>query len=198
MLGAESGFEVAGSAANTTEAKVALRQARSAPNVVLLDVAQPGAIGSAPEFVDAFPNLRIVAITVPDRESDLIACAEAGLAGFLPSDASLAELVAALQSVARGEALVSPRIAGLLLHRVGTLARDQRVVEHVAPLTQRELEIVGLIDDGFSNKQIAEHLCIELPTVKNHVHHILDKLGVHRRTEAAARLRGRDLQVQTD
>jgi DNA-binding NarL/FixJ family response regulator len=72
------------------------------------------------------------------------------------------------------------------MRRLASLARSWAEADPIEPLTTREREVLELIDEGLSNKQIAQHLSIELPTVKNHVHHILGKLGVHRRTEAAA------------
>jgi DNA-binding NarL/FixJ family response regulator len=118
----------------------------------------------------------------------VIACAEAGIAAYVAREGSLDDLVATLHSVMRGEARVSPRIAAVLLRRVGDMAtgRAQRV--RASPLTERETEIAGLVADGLSNKQIARRLRIRLPTVKNHVHNILEKLEVGRRTEIGAAL----------
>ena len=104
----------------------------------------------------------------------------------MTSDASVAELVAAIESVARGESLCTPSVAAALMRRLASLARSWADADPIEPLTRREREILELIDEGLSNKQIAQRLRIELPTVKNHVHHILGKLGVHRRAEAAA------------
>jgi len=89
----------------------------------------------------------------------------------------------------RGEAVCSPRVAGALLRRIAALATDGRSDRVPAHLTKREREIMGLIDEGLSNKEIAKRLRIEVATVKNHVHNILEKLQVHRRGEAAARVR---------
>ena len=100
------------------------------------------------------------------------------------------ELVAALESVACGDLICSPSAAGALLRRVATLAHERPQDDRLALLSRREREVVGLIADGLSNKQIAHHLYIELATVRNHVHNILGKLGVHRRGEAAALIRG--------
>jgi DNA-binding NarL/FixJ family response regulator len=135
------------------------------------------------------PGARVLAITVPNREPAVIECAESGVAGFLTTDASIDDLVAAVEAVARGELLCSPSSAGMLLRRLGSLARELPRPSAVAALTSRELEVVELVEQGLSNKQIAQRLCIELPTVKNHIHHILEKLGVRRRGDAAALVR---------
>jgi len=107
----------------------------------------------------------------------------------VPRDGTLADLRAVIESVARGEVVCSPRIAASLLRRIADLAAEREPPPPELRLTSREIEIVELIDQGLSNKEIAQRLSIALPTVKNHVHSILDKLHVHRRAEAAARLR---------
>jgi DNA-binding NarL/FixJ family response regulator len=104
-------------------------------------------------------------------------------------EGSLEDLISALDSVSRGELLCPPRIAAGLRRRVAALAAARAPVGPRGHLTRREAEVAGLIDAGLSNKQIAQRLCIEVPTVKNHVHNILEKLQVHRRGEAAAMLR---------
>jgi DNA-binding NarL/FixJ family response regulator len=98
-------------------------------------------------------------------------------------------LIATLASVVRDEMACSPRIAAALLRRVASLAVERSPWPSGARLTARELEVLGLIDEGLSNKQIAGRLCIELATVKNHVHNILEKLQVGRRSEAALQVR---------
>ena len=137
---------------------------------------------------DARPDAHVVALGVPEDESEVIACAEAGAAGLVTLEGSLDDLEAMLESVGRGETLCSPRVAAALLRRVAALADDHAASGH-ARLTAREREIVQLVDRGLSNKEIARELQIELTTVKNHVHNILDKLHVRRRADAAARVR---------
>jgi DNA-binding NarL/FixJ family response regulator len=94
-----------------------------------------------------------------------------------------------VHAVARGEALCSPRVAGLLFRRVTALACERAPQADLSLLTQRERETLSLIEHGLSNKEIARRLAIRLTTVKNHVHHILEKLGVSRRGAAAAVIR---------
>ena len=154
--------------------------------VIVLDMAMSGAVVVTRRLAGRVP---VLAIAVPTREDDVIRCAEAGVGGFLTVEASLDDLVSALAIVSRGDTLCSPWTAGVLLRRVAALAHAHPRPIGRVPLTARELEIVDLLDRGFSNKQIAQRLCIELPTVKNHVHHILDKLGVRRRGEVGAMMR---------
>jgi DNA-binding NarL/FixJ family response regulator len=179
---------VIGTASNATES---LAQAtRLRPDVLLLDVALtdgPQAVGL---LTAALPDLKVVALAVRDVTRDVMPCVEAGACGFVTSDASVDELVAAVESAARGEALFSPMMAATLLRRLAVLAARSPPRADWFRLTRRELEIVGLMADGLSNKEIARRLQIELPTVKNHAHNIFEKLDVHRRSEVAARLRG--------
>jgi DNA-binding NarL/FixJ family response regulator len=145
------------------------------------------------------PAIRVLALTVSESEEELLAAAEAGISGYVTHQSSLDELVDAVHSVARGEMLCSPRVAALLLRQVGALARREVPVAGLDSdrsgerLTMRELEILELIDAGRSNKEIARELYIEVPTVKNHVHNILEKLHACRRGEAAAKVRAQGL-----
>src|SRR6185436_13278348 len=121
---------------------------------------------------------RIVAFAVEETERDVLLCAEAGAAGYVACDGTMDDLVNTIHSVARGELLCSPRIAATLfraLHAQGSRPDGDRLA---LTLTAREREIAPLIDRGLSNKEIAAHLRIEVATVKNHVHNLLEKLQV--------------------
>jgi two-component system, NarL family, nitrate/nitrite response regulator NarL len=176
--------------AGDRESGVALVSERR-PDIVLVDMAMTHAAAAVRALLDAAPHVPVVALGVSETEDDVIACAEAGVSGYVTRDESVGDLVAALESVSRGEMICSPGIAAALLRRVTALARREDSAPRTR-LTRRELEIVELIDRGLSNKEIARRLSIELATVKNHVHNILEKLQVRRRTEAAARVRGRE------
>jgi DNA-binding NarL/FixJ family response regulator len=163
--------------------------AELAADVVLVDVPMPEGLRVVREVVQDAPDVRVVALGVPEDERDIIACAEAGVSGFVAQEGSLADVVSTIESVVRDEVLCTPKVAAALLKRVAALASSAAPEPVQARLTLRELEIVELLDRGLSNKEIAHALSISLPTVKNHVHSILEKLGVRRRAEAAARLR---------
>jgi two-component system, NarL family, nitrate/nitrite response regulator NarL len=137
----------------------------------------------------AAPQVKLVALAVPEVERDVLAVAEAGASAYVTPDASMEDLASAVESVERGEVLCSPGMAAGLFRRVAALARERRLDPIDEKLTARELDVLRLIEEGRSNKEIATALSIELPTVKNHVHRILEKLHVHRRSEAAARAR---------
>jgi two-component system nitrate/nitrite response regulator NarL len=157
-------------------------------DLVVLDLPSSSAVAPVAGIRAASRNVHVVALCAGE-EDDILTWAEAGVDGFATRHQSVNELAEVLRSVSRGEIPCSPRVAGTLLRRVGTLAASRN--GHGAhDLTVRELEILELIDQGLSNKEIARRLCIELPTVKNHVHNILGKLNASRRGEAAAIVRG--------
>jgi len=156
-------------------------------DVALLDMTVEGSLAAVQRASSVGDSPRIVAVAIPDDDQQVIACAEAGIHGYVTWDEPLIELTAAVRSAARGEARCSPRVAAVLLHRVRAL-RHMESPGAVTHLTSRELEIVALIAQGLSNKEIAARLRLGLPTVKNHVHNILSKLGVNRRSEAVRRV----------
>jgi two-component system, NarL family, nitrate/nitrite response regulator NarL len=156
-----------------------------APDVVLLDMSTPESHALASEVRASAPSIRIVALGIGESEAEVLACAEAGIAGYVTPDESVDELVATVKSVVRGELRCSARVAGSLLRRVAALAAERDPALPELRLTDREFEIVTLLEQRFSNKEIAVHLGIEVATVKNHVHNLLEKLNVHRRADAA-------------
>jgi two-component system, NarL family, nitrate/nitrite response regulator NarL len=157
------------------------------PQVVLLDTTAPGRLEQARGILDAVPEATIVALALADDE--VVSCAEAGICGYVEPEASIGNLVATLESVARGEVPCSPRVGSALMRRVAALAAGSAPGHTPKPLTAREREILELMMQGQSNKEIAQRLRIEVPTVKTHVHHIFAKLQLRRRAEAAAVMR---------
>jgi DNA-binding NarL/FixJ family response regulator len=131
---------------------------------------------------------------MPDSEESVLAFAEAGIAGYVPREGSVQDLVDAVERAVRGELQCSPQLAGAIIRRLAWRAAAGSDFPR-GPLTARETEIVRLIDQGLSNKEIAVRLGIEVATVKNHVHNLLEKLRVRRRAEAAAHIRSRDARL---
>jgi two-component system nitrate/nitrite response regulator NarL len=159
------------------------------PDVAVLDVAGPRGLAIVRELRHHLPATRIVVLAIVGAERDVIEWAEAGISGYVTKDGSLEDLVRAVESAARHEAHCEPCISGALLERLHVLANSRPATPSVASLTAREREICALLEAGLPNKEIAAQLHIELPTVKNHVHSILGKLGVARRADAATELR---------
>lgn len=160
-----------------------------AVDIVLLGLGSAESVRAARTIVGAHPETRLVALAVEDRPEEVIPLAEVGISGYVPRDAALPSLVATVESVARGELPCSPGVAGGLVRRLATLAARTNGSEATLRLTTREQQVLELLGEGLSNKAIGRRLCIELPTVKNHVHHVLEKLQVHRRAEAVAVVR---------
>jgi len=186
LLGREGGVAIVGAVGPTQAPAIA---AELAPDIVLLDMTRPGNLDCAKRLAEQPPPTRVVAFGVGETDAEIVALAAAGVAGYLRNDAAIEDVSAVLASAMRDELLCSPRDAATLCHHVATLSRNGHEGPRAAVLSKRELQIAGLIDRGLSNKEIARRLGIQATTVKNHVHNILDKLGVHRRGEAAACLR---------
>jgi two-component system nitrate/nitrite response regulator NarL len=186
LLGAISAIEVTGTA-GTLEAAVELVVATD-PDVAVLDLHGGEGRGTVRALERTGVRTRVVALAVPETDADVVAWAEAGIAGYVTRDESFEELVATVLCAARGEVRCSPRVAAALVRRVAAGAGSKRPAR--APhLTRREGEVVRLLGDGLSNKEIAAALQIERTTVKNHVHNILEKLGARTRAEAATVVR---------
>jgi two-component system, NarL family, nitrate/nitrite response regulator NarL len=186
-LGRDERFEVVAVAAGVEEVLPVLERVDA--DVILVDTRMTEAADAVRALAVAAPEVKLVALAVPEVEREVVAFAEAGAAAYVTLDGSLDDLASVIQSVERGEVLCSPGMAAVLFRRVAALARENQLDPVEEKLTTRELDVLRLIDEGLANKEIATALSIELPTVKNHVHRILEKLNVHRRTEAAARAR---------
>ncbi|MBV8935134.1 MAG: response regulator transcription factor [Alphaproteobacteria bacterium] len=159
------------------------------PEIVILDVGAAEAFATANTLSSRLPITKIIAFAVSEVADVVLACAEAGIAGYVAPNGSASDLISAIEFALRDELYCSPRIAHLLSRRIGTLSA--RLAGSIEPqmLTQRERQILGLVSEGKSNKEIGRALRISNATVKNHVHNILEKLQVQRRGEAAAWLR---------
>jgi DNA-binding NarL/FixJ family response regulator len=188
VLGAESGISVVDASPSLQEAGPRLVAASA--EVALLDLSVDHPI-LAMRRLSRLPGLRVVAFGILDRPEEIVTCAEAGMAGYVTREGTVAELVQTIRDAARGEFRCPPHIAAGLLRRVAVLAGDEGQLPPPPGLTAREREILQLLDHGLSNKEIARLLSIQVATVKNHVHNILGKLGVRKRADAAATVRSR-------
>jgi two-component system, NarL family, nitrate/nitrite response regulator NarL len=193
LLDRGRGIVLAGMAGRVDEAAAAL--AAASPDVILLDLSSRKDLGTVHRLRQEGIDAKIVALGMPEHEDEIIAAAEAGIEGYALRDAPLEDLVAAIGAAVRGDLSCSPSVAGMLLRRVRTqIDRPVQVADRRASgLTAREADIVALIGEGLSNKQIAAALHLATSTVKNHVHNMMRKLGVSRRTDVA--LLARDLLI---
>jgi len=158
------------------------------PDVVLLDTSPRDALAVAARLIRERPQTRILGFGVSDVPEDVVACAEAGLSGYVPCTASINDLISAARRVASGDTVCTVAMADGLFHHLRRVALGSLPSSLERVLTQRQQQIVGLIGEGLSNKQIARRLSLGTSTVKNHVHDILDRLQVTSRSEAAARI----------
>lgn len=183
---AEPGMRVVGTAAELGDALAKI--ATLDPDVLVIDASFPNSLSAVRAIASAQPRPAIVAVAIPDVPEGVIAFAEVGATGYVTRDASAADLVNAVQHAANGEILCPPRIVGTLFRRLALLASERVPAPPLQRLTRREREVALLLGEGLSNREIANRLRIEVATVKHHVHNILEKLEVSRRSEAAARI----------
>ena len=161
------------------------RLAHDNVRVVVVDMAINGSLAAVRAISAADRHVKIIALAIDERAADIPAYAEAGLAGYVPCDATIDDLAHTIELVNRDEMECSPRVTGALFRHIAALASGARPPADLPALSQREAEVLALIERGLSNKEIAVRLTIELPTVKNHVHSLLRKLQVGTRAEAA-------------
>jgi DNA-binding NarL/FixJ family response regulator len=181
----DHGFEVVGTASDAMAAIAEARKHR--PRLVVLDVLMPGISGLevVDKIIDVSPESRVVLLTSSESEEDLLTAIKAGAAGYIVKDTSFPKLVAAMQDVINGGAVVSPAMGGKLFETVAHLLRNRDLNASRRPaLTGREVEILQWIADGRTSREIGEQLYISENTVKNHVRNILDKLGLRSRHDA--------------
>jgi len=170
---------------------VALSAALQA-DIILLDARLPGGVAAVKRALDVVPSMRIVVSAVRETEDDVLAWAEAGVIGYIPRTTPLGDFVRLVMTIHSGEQLCSGRVAASLLRRVAVASRrnpGRSASLSIPALTKRERQAAELIRSGLSDKEIARRLNISLATTKSHVHNLLGKLNVRRRTQVANYLR---------
>ncbi|MGQ0643061.1 MAG: response regulator transcription factor [Gemmatimonadaceae bacterium] len=165
--------------------------AAESAGVVLLDMSMTNALACARSISLEAPGSAVVGFAAENADATLIACVECGIVGFVPREGSLSDLVSTIEGALCGEAKLSPSLTITLMRRLASLERQRVLTDTNTNLTQREEEILAMLGEGLSNKEIAARLNIEVATVKNHVHNILSKTQLRRRSEAAALLHRR-------
>jgi two-component system, NarL family, response regulator DegU len=194
MLFDETDIEVVGEAANGRQALLLCSRLR--PDLILMDVRMPEMDGLAAtkEVKERYPETSVMMLTMHENPDYLLEALKAGAAGYVLKDAPQEEIIEAVRRVRNGESPLDPELAARLLRRLSSEGemrkgkRDPReAVPLTEPLTPRELEVLGLMKLGRTNRQIAADLVISLGTSKNHVEHIISKLGVSDRTQAVVK-----------
>ena len=185
LLDAQPDIEVVAEAADGAEAVRVAGSTR--PDVILMDIRMPGMDGlAATESIardPALTDVRVVILTTFDLDEYVVEALRAGASGFLVKDTEPVDLLQAVRVVARGDALLSPSVTRRLIAQVVPRLRSPADSAMLAPLTQREREIVGLVGEGLSNDEIAERLVVSPATAKTHVSRAMVKLGCRDRAQ---------------
>lgn len=180
-----AGYDVIGEAADG-EGAVAIAETEQ-PDIVLLDILMPGMSGLEVlgKIHAVAPAAQVVLLTGSESEEDLVSAIRGGARGYILKDMAFDNLIEVIDNIADGGAAISPGMAGKLFDVTRELLLHQELISTRKPtLTGREIEVLGLVADGKTSRQIGDLLYISENTVKNHIRNILDKLGLHSRNEA--------------
>jgi len=160
---------------------------QAARAVILLNICTPDSSTLLQLGIDLNGGTRVIVYGLTtERESEIVACAESGVAGLHLRTESFDHLVALIRSAGGGQAQCSPEVSAILMLRVYAFAAQANPDVTTDALTPREVEILELVEQGLTNQQIASRLSLTLHTVKNHMHNLLSKLGVSSRAEAVS------------
>lgn len=175
------------------------------PDVALIDMTMISSFDAIDHITSSCPGTSIIALAVSEDEDSILACAKAGITGYVSREASIEQLINTVCAAVEGELYCSRRITAILLNKLKSLSNANDISPKksslqpdyvkISLLTQREKQIAALLSEGFSNKKIAQQLTIEVSTVKNHVHNMFAKIGVHSRLQAVQVLQH---QITTD
>ena len=161
---------------------------KTCADIVLVDMLNPQALLEVRHFTERYPNIRLLALGIPETPNQVIACADAGFVGYVPISASIEMLCSSMQLALEGACYCHPTVAASLMKEVGR----RRVQSHplqADELTERESQVLAFAGRGLTNKEIARELNLSAATIKNHLHNVFSKLGVHNRKEALVRIK---------
>lgn len=186
MLSGTPWLDVVGEAANGHDALVVCRQMR--PDLVLMDVRMPGPNGmeTTRALKEEHPTTSVIIVTMYDNPEYLLEALKAGAAGYVLKDSTRTELLSTIRRVLNGDSILDGELAGRLLRRLAN-ETPRETAQAAERLTMREREVLRLLAQGLTNREIASSLIVSVGTVKVHVEHIIAKLGVSDRTQAAVR-----------
>jgi DNA-binding NarL/FixJ family response regulator len=195
LLSVQTDLQVVGEARNGEEA---LRLAAAyEPDIILMDLHMPilDGVAATRRLQSSQPAIKVIVLTTFDDDEDVFEGLRAGAVGYLLKDVPSEKLVEAIRGVARGESFLEPSIVNKIVAEFARLSpqRPSSSQPLIEPLSERELEILRLLGQGASNKEIADHLVITVGTVKNHLTNIMAKLSVRDRTQAA--LKAKELGI---
>ena len=153
-------------------------------NLIIVDVSQGVEVIDVREIAVRWPAVPIVALGLAECKQEVIKCGRSGYSGYISRDTSIEKLCQALSDIADGKQSCPPEISGGMIRALFRVVPEQEQADREPSLTRREREVLDLIGQGMTNKEICRTLCLSLPTVKHHVHNLLEKLGISRRAEA--------------
>jgi len=192
LIRKQRGFTVLAASADIEEALRKMRQAR--PQVVLLDfgLEDHDSLRLTATVRDEAPEAKVIVMGLLPLQEDVADFVRAGASGFLMKDASFEDFLRTIRAVAGGAVVLPPELTGSLFNQIAhnVSRRGKAQVKEAVQLTERERQVIDLISEGMSNKQIAARLHIAIHTVKSHVHNVLEKLALRSRLEVAAFSRG--------
>ncbi|WP_095083843.1 response regulator [Mesorhizobium sophorae] len=182
------GFEMVGEGATAQDAERIVSTVR--PDILLLDISMPGGgLTAVASILASHPAQKIVMLTVSEANADVTRALNAGVRGYVLKGVGSRALADILHSVAAGESYLSPTLSARLLSDLQSLQPTDGIVDRLRQLTERQAEILRLVAEGLSNKEVALRLELQEKTVKHHMTGVLSKLNVRNRTEAALMMR---------